>query len=218
MKVWVVIPSYNEEATIKDVVADVNNYIRNIIVVDDCSTDDTQNILKTLPTIIITNKKNLGYAKALELGLKRAFKEGGDYAISFDADGQHIGSDLQKVLDIIKQSHPDFVLGQRSQKNRLMEFFFGLYAQKKCGFSDPLCGIKAYKKQVFQEYGFLEKSYSIGTELIFRALSDKSKKRSYKEVVIKIKKRHDQTRFGNAIKGNWLVLLAQANIDRLVGI
>lgn len=209
MNLWVVITAYNEEDTIEGVVDDVYRYIKNIIVVNDFSTDNTPNILKNLPVLVINNKQNLGYARSLEKGLKRAFKEGADYAVSFDADGQHRGESLPRIIACLEKYRPDFVLGKRSSKNRFMEIFFELYSQIKFGFSDPLCGIKAFKREIFQKYNYLEKRYTIGTELIFRALKEGA---SFKEVNIKTEKRLDDSRFGGKLKGNWLELKALINI------
>lgn len=207
--IWVVIPAHNEAQTIYKVVHDVYRYAQNIIVVDDASKDKTQIILKTLPVYTIHNKQKLGYSKSLETGIKKAFENGADYAISLDADGQHRGSDLPKIIGAINKYNPDFVLGKRTHKNRLMEFFLGLYAKIRFGFSDPLCGLKAYKRDTFQKYNYLEKKFTIGTEIVFRALKEGAK---FIEVEVTSQKRSDASRFAGRIKGNLLELRALYNI------
>lgn len=209
MKIWIVIPVYNEEKTIKEVVEKVYSYIKNIIIVDDCSTDNSEKILDKLPIIIIKNTKNQGYVKTLEKGIITSFKNGADYAITFDSDGQHKASDLKKFISIIEKSKPDLILGKRSFKNRFMEEVFGLYSRLRFGFSDPLCGMRAYKKDLFNKYGYLEKRYSIATELTFKAIKDGA---SFFEVPIMSEKRQTQSRFANNIKGNILEFKAFLNI------
>lgn len=206
---YVVIPAHNEEKTIKKVVQEVYLHIQNIIVIDDASTDKTSSIMKTLPVYTIFNKQKLGYSKSLEDGIKKAFEKDADYAISFDADGQHQGSDLPKIITAIKKYQPDFVIGHRTEKNRFMEVFLGLYTKLKYGFSDPLCGLKAYKQITFRKYNYLEKKFTIGTEMLFRALKDGAK---FIEVEVTSHKRNDSSRFAGKLKGNLLELRALYNI------
>lgn len=209
LSIWVVIPAHNEEKTIKKVVQEVYPHSQNIIVIDDASTDKTSTILKTLPAHTMQNKQKLGYSKSLEIGIKKAFEKRADYAISFDADGQHNGSDLPKIIEAINKYNPDFVLGKRTHKNRLMEFFLGLYAKIRFGFSDPLCGLKAYKRSTFQKYNYLEKKFTIGTEIVFRALKEGAR---FIEVEVTSQKRSDTSRFAGRMKGNLLELRALYNI------
>ena len=209
MEIALVIPVYNEETTIKKVIKEAFFYIKKIIVINDFSTDKTEIILKKLPVTIINNQRNLGYAKTLEKGIRRAFSSGSDYVITFDADGQHKVSDLKKFISIIEKGKPDLVLGKRSFKNRFMEEVFGFYSKLRFGFSDPLCGMKAYKKSLFKKYGNLETKYSIATELTFRAIKDGAK---YIEVPIQSEKRQTKSRFAGVLKGNMLELKAFLNI------
>lgn len=209
MEIALVIPVYNEEATLKKVIKETLSYIKKIIVVNDCSTDDSERILKKLPVILVNNKKNLGYAKTLEKGIATAFKKGANYVITFDADGQHQASDLKKYLNIIEKKHPDLILGKRSLKNRFMEEVFGWYSKIRYSFSDPLCGMKAYKKEVFERYGYLEKKYSIATELTFKAIKNDAK---FIEIPIQTQKRQSESRFAGNLRGNLLELKAFLNI------
>lgn len=210
MEIYLVIPAFNEEKTIEKVIKDASRYVSKITVVDDCSADNTEKILNKLPIIIsFKNTVNLGYTKTLEKGIKEAFRLGADYVITFDADGQHKVSDLKKFISVIEKSKPDLVLGKRSFKNRFMEEIFGIYSKLRFGFSDPLCGMKAYKKALFERYGYLEKKYTIATELVFKAIKDKV---SFVEVPIKSEKRQTQSRFANNLKGNLLEFKALINI------
>jgi len=209
MEIALVIPVFNEETTIKKVIKEASSFVKKIIVVNDCSTDNSEKILKQLPITLINNQKNLGYAKTLEKGIITSFKNGADYAITFDADGQHKASDLKKFISVIEKSKPDLVLGKRLFKNRFMEDIFGIFSKLKYGFSDPLCGMKAYKKYLFEKYNFLEKKYSIATELTFRAIRDGA---SFEEISIESEKRLTESRFANDLKGNFLEFKALINI------
>ncbi len=205
MKIWVVIPVYNEDQIILRVITDVYHYIKKIIVVNDGSTDSSHQILTRLPVILINNSINLGYVHSLEKGMNYAFHKGADYVITFDGDGQHNARDLLKFLSVINHIQPDFVLGKRNQKNRAMEYFFSLYSRKLFGFSDPLCGMKAFKREIFVRYGYLEQRYTIGTQLVFDALKNGA---TFTEIPIHIIARKGDSRFGTKIKGNCLELKA----------
>ena len=209
MEIALVIPVFNEEATIKRVIEEASSVVKKIIVVNDCSNDNSGKILKSLPVTIINNQKNLGYTKTLEKGIRKAFASGADYLITFDADGQHNAGDLKKFISVIEKNKPDLVIGRRSFKNRLMEEVFGLYSRLRFGFSDPLCGMKAYKKTLFEKYNFLEKKYTIATELTFKAVRDGA---SFEEISIESEKRLTKSRFANNLKGNLLELKALMNI------
>jgi len=210
MNIALVIPAYNEERNIKRVIDSVKPYIKKIYVIDDASSDQTVKKIQEFAINILHNKKNLGYVKSLEKGIKIAFKNGADYVITFDGDGQHNANDLEKVISIIEKKSPDLIIGKRSMKNRFMEEVFGIYSKLRFGISDPLCGVKAYKKSLFYKYGQrLETKYTIATEIIFRAIKDGVK---YYEVPIKINKRINKSRFGNQLWGNFLELKAFLNI------
>ena len=86
--ICVVIPTYNNDRTIAKVVSDTLKECRDIIVVDDGSTDDTSNILHTIEGItLVEYNKNRGKGYALKCGFKRAIQMGFSYAITLDADG-----------------------------------------------------------------------------------------------------------------------------------
>jgi glycosyltransferase involved in cell wall biosynthesis len=208
---WVVIPAYNEQNTITSVIKDVCKIIPNIIVVDDASTDLTHHYLSQLPVVIIRNRKNIGYVKTLEKGLKHAFSLGADYAITFDADGQHLGVDLKQFLHTIQTRQPDLILGNRSFKNRLMEKMYSLYTKRTLSISDPFCGFRAYRKEFFSKIGNkLETHYSIGTENAFCYLTTHSI--SMVEINLTTAKRQDESRFAGKIKGNLLELYSAINL------
>lgn len=209
--IWVIIPCYNESATIVAVVKKIHAIVPNIVIVDDASSDQTPDLLGQLPTKVITNTHNLGYVQSIQSGLKYAFSHGADYAITFDADGQHLAADLRQFLVVTKQVEPDLILGKRSFKNRVVEKLFSLYTKNRLGLSDPFCGFKAYSKNFFKRIsGKLEHHYTIGLESIFIELERSSPK--IVEVKLTTAKRKDHPRFAGRLKGNLLELLAATNL------
>ena len=209
--IWIIIPCYNEEATIARVVTQIFAIIPNIVVVDDASLDNSLAMLKGMPVEIIHNNVNLGYLKSVGKGLRYAFSHNATYAITFDADGQHQAKDLDKFLDIINTNAPDLILGKRSFKNRLTEVIFSLYTKSAYNISDPFCGFKAYKKYFFQKMGSkLESHYTIGLENIIKTLTRYPT--VFEEVALSTSKRQDESRFAGRVYGNYLELKAALNL------
>jgi glycosyltransferase involved in cell wall biosynthesis len=110
----VIIPCYNEETTIGSVVLKAKNYIKNILVINDGSTDDTAKIAKSAGAYILSHKKNYGKSTALKNGFKYALKKNFDYVITIDGDGQHNPDEIPFLLTNIQNNGDDIVLGFRS--------------------------------------------------------------------------------------------------------
>lgn len=111
-KVLFVIPAYNEEKNIEKVIKEIKEDVSyaDILVINDCSQDNTVNIVKNNNIKCLTVPFNLGYARAVQTGIKYANENEYDYVIQFDADGQHIASEAARMLDKIKESGADIVI------------------------------------------------------------------------------------------------------------
>ena len=122
----VVIPAYNEAATITDVVNRVFRYLEWVIVVDDGSSDGTQEQLWGVPVTLLHHPHNQGKAASLWHGIHCALGQGACAIITLDADGQHGPEDIPGLLAAHRR-HPDKLiiaarLGQRAQVPRLRRF------------------------------------------------------------------------------------------------
>lgn len=113
MKVIVVIPAYNEETVIESVVKDVYQHIKNIVVVDDHSSDNTASLAFKSGATVIKHPINLGQGAALQTGFNYALKEGADIIVTFDADGQHRVEDALAMIQIVASHKADVVCGSR---------------------------------------------------------------------------------------------------------
>ena len=114
MKCLVIIPAYNEEENIVRVVENLkNNYpMYDYIVINDGSSDSTAKICRKNGYELVDLPVNLGLAGAFQTGLKYAYRNGYDYAIQFDADGQHRPEFIGPMLDKIQEGY-DIVIGSR---------------------------------------------------------------------------------------------------------
>lgn len=102
----VVIPAYNEAATIRDVAERALRQLPWVIVVDDGSTDATAEQLEGLPVVLLRNGRNSGKAATLWHGLDFAVSEGARAVITLDGDGQHRPEDIPSLLATAER-HPD---------------------------------------------------------------------------------------------------------------
>jgi len=201
-KVAIVIPAFNEEATIFNVVQSVKEY-GAVVVVDDASTDRTRKIAEDAGAIVVVHKANLGYNSALNSGFKKALELNCNAAITFDADGQH-ASDMMPVFIDKLRSGVDLVLGVRPKVQRFAEFIFRVYTKTRFNWEDPLCGMKGYNLSLVSINDMFTYD-SIGTEIALNFLKLKC---TTVQIPIKTSKRSDKPRFGNILISNFKIVKA----------
>ncbi|HEX3766833.1 MAG TPA: glycosyltransferase family 2 protein, partial [Puia sp.] len=108
-------PTYNNAGTLAQLLDDLQKLDACIIVVNDGSTDETQNILDSFPGIhSISYSPNKGKGIALRLGFKTAVDLGYDYAISIDSDGQHFVRDIPAFLECLEKNPGALIIGARN--------------------------------------------------------------------------------------------------------
>ncbi|MDR6406293.1 MULTISPECIES: DUF2062 domain-containing protein [Chryseobacterium] len=136
-KICVLIPTYNNEKTLKRVIDGVLDYTGNIIVVNDGSTDSTLEILNHYPQITVINlPENKGKGNGLKTGFRKGKKLGYNYAITIDSDGQHYPDDIPVFVEALANEQQDVLLiGNRNMSqdgipkkssfgNRFSNFWF----------------------------------------------------------------------------------------------
>ncbi len=109
----VVIPAYNEAATIRDIAARALQICAQVIVVDDGSTDATAPVLAGLAVQLLRNDRNLGKAASLWRGAQVALASGVDAVVTLDGDGQHAPEDIPRLLVAARQYPGSIVIGAR---------------------------------------------------------------------------------------------------------
>ena len=122
-----VIPAYNEELNIAKVIDEINNEFEKvkIIVVNDASKDRTRDIVTEKGVTCISQPFNMGYAMALQTGIKYAKSKGYNRIIQFDADGQHIAKEAKKLIEKMDETSADIVIGSRFlEKGTYKQTFF----------------------------------------------------------------------------------------------
>ena len=158
----IVIPAYNEEENIDNVVTYIrDNYAQyDYVVVNDGSKDRTAEICRRKGYELLDLPTNLGLAGAFQAGLKYAYTKGYSYAIQFDADGQHRPEFIQAMLDRIKEGY-DIVIGSRflnyrkSKSLRMVGSKILTVAIKMTTgirVSDPTSGMRMFSRPMIKEF------------------------------------------------------------------
>ncbi len=115
-KICVLIPAYNSEKTIADVVNSVLQYTSDIIVVNDGSMDKTPEILSAYgeKIVFISYQKNRGKGYAIKKGFRAALESGFRYVLTMDADGQHLAEDIALFAQAVLDKPDTLIIGTRS--------------------------------------------------------------------------------------------------------
>jgi glycosyltransferase involved in cell wall biosynthesis len=195
-KVTVVMPAFNEAATVGGVVKEVLRHVDEVVVVDDCSSDSTSIEAANAGATVVRHDVNQGYDGALNAGFIKASESGAAVIVTFDADGEHRAEDLPAVVELILSGRNDLVLTARPELMHFSERIFALYTRLRFGISDPLCGFKAYHRNVYDRFGAFDTLKSIGTELALRAI-----KAGFRPAIYPIPRGHraDTSRFYAAL-------------------
>jgi len=120
---WVVIPAYNEAATIRDVASRAFHHIEHVIIVDDGSTDGTAEALVGLPVIVLKNAANCGKAASLWRGFQHAMGAGGVGIVTLDGDGQHAPEDIPRLVAEAASPPGHMIIGARHRDQRRATFW-----------------------------------------------------------------------------------------------
>ena len=112
-KLSVVIPAFNEAATIADIVKGAVKYADEVIVVDDGSSDNTSFVAKAAGAKVIRLPTNSGKGFALSMGLSTAALDGADLIVCLDGDGQHNPEEIPMVCGPVLRGEADLVIGSR---------------------------------------------------------------------------------------------------------
>lgn len=161
MKYLVVMPAFNEEATIGAIIKEIKDTVpfSDILVVNDGSSDKTGRIADEKDALVINHPFNLGYGAALQTGFRFASKKKYDFVIIMDADGQHMPSSVQKLIDAMNKHDADVVIGSRfvegSYNVGLLKktgiILFSLIAKAYTGIkiTDPTSGFQLINRNAF---------------------------------------------------------------------
>lgn len=112
------VPSYNEEKNIEQVVKSLLSFVDEVVVVDDFSSDATAVVAESSGATVIRHILNRGQGAALETGHCYARERNADYVLHFDGDGQFDVNDIPAALEKLKKADADILFGSRFLDNR----------------------------------------------------------------------------------------------------
>lgn len=179
--VCVLIPTYNNHATLKRVIDGVLAYTQDVIIVNDGSIDTTSNILQAYQQLnIIHLPENKGKGNALRVGFKKALSLGYDYVITIDSDGQHYPDDLPVFLNSLDTSENKNLLligsrnmdqegvpGKSSFGNKFSNFWFWFETGIKL--KDTQSGYRLYPLKSLEKLKFFTTKFEFEIEVIVKA-------------------------------------------------
>lgn len=158
----IIIPAYNEEENMERVVGQLNQEYPQFdyVVVNDGSADRTADICREKGYRLIDLPVNLGLAGAFQTGMKYAWKHGYEYAVQFDADGQHLPQYLQSMVDKMQEGY-DIVVASRfltKKKPNSMRMLGSNLIQMALKLTtgvtvhDPTSGMRMYNRRMIGEF------------------------------------------------------------------
>ncbi len=193
MGIICVIPAFNEERTIEEVVQQAKKYVDEVIVVDDGSTDCTLKKAEEAGSRTIRHKKNMGKGAALRTGISAALRRRADIIVTMDGDGQHDPHLIPKLIEPIVRGEADVVIGSRFLKhgrrkgmpkirvlsNKITTFILRrIYGVET---TDSQSGFRAFKADALKRVSFHSDDFIAESEILIEA---KRKGLTVKEVPI----------------------------------
>lgn len=184
MKIFCVIPAYNESKNIVAVINRVKPLVDEIVVVDDHSADNTFELAESTNIPVLHHIVNRGQGAALQTGNDYALLHNADIIIHFDADGQFLAEEIQDIIKPIINKQADIVFGSRFlgkksnlpgfKKNVIMplakainKIFFGI------NLSDPQNGFRAMSAKVAHEIKIENDGMAHCNEILIKAFRNK---------------------------------------------
>ena len=199
----ILIPSFNELNNLKKFIKEIHKRYK-VLIIDDCSSDNTSTWLKKNKINFIKNKKNIGYEQSLIKGLKILSKEKKvEKIITMDADGQHKMKHIKKFINVSNNKNPDLIIGSRKKKNRFIESIISKIFQMKYSLEDPLSGFKLYKREKLKEMKFDNFKKFFLVDLVLEFIKKKHKVIS---INIETNKRFDNPKVGDLMDTNFKML------------
>ncbi len=178
MKVAAVIPAYNEATRVGAVVRGAKQYVDDVFVIVDGSTDATAEVARSEGARVIIHPENCGAGAATMTGLTAVRNLGYDVAVTLDADGQHATADIPRLLETLKTEHADLVIANRfGRRNNIPRIrrvanFIGngvTFVVTGIWLPDTQCGFKAFGTQALREIDLKMSGFEFCTEIIREA-------------------------------------------------
>lgn len=159
MKLLIIIPAYNEAESLKGVIERLHSTCPqyDYIIVNDGSTDETKELCEKNGYSVINHTLNKGLAEAMRTGMKYALENNYDAALQFDADGQHLSEYINSMVNCMKESGCDIVIGSRFLNSKMpfrlrtlggKIIFHAVRHAANAELSDPTSGMRLFSADI----------------------------------------------------------------------
>ena len=182
MKTLIALPAFNEKKDIGLIISQIKKYDLDILVIDDGSTDGTQEQLSKIDNInTIVHEENLGYGRTIVDAFKYGISNNYDNIITMDCDGQHIPDEVQvffaQIADYDIVSGSRYLIEDNQHNPKIppdryainMEITQTLNKITKFNLTDTFCGFKAYKIDALKKMKLTENGYGMPLQLWIQA-------------------------------------------------
>lgn len=175
---WVLIPAYNEEKMIGEVIRRLNEKKVRVLVVDDGSTDRTAAVAAAHGAVVLANEVNLGKGRSLKRGIEYLMgQDGVEAVITMDGDGQHNPEEIDRFVAAMREGN-NFVVGNRMfhpqgmplirvLTNRSMSLVISFLCRQHI--PDTQCGFRLLRKNVLEDIFIVSKKFEVESELLLKA-------------------------------------------------
>ena len=196
MKVFIIIPAYNEGKSIGSVLNNLkSNEYENIVVVNDFSDDNTEEIAVKKGVTVLNHIINRGQGASLATGNEYALRNGADIIVHFDADGQMMAEDIEDMIAPIIKKKAEITIGSRflgknssnmPKSKKIILFLGNLWLRVFYGvkLTDSQCGFRAMSKKAAETIKIKQDKSEHASEILIEIFKKKLK---YKEIPVKIK-------------------------------
>ncbi|RKY41850.1 MAG: hypothetical protein DRP85_04860 [Candidatus Makaraimicrobium thalassicum] len=181
----VLIPAYNESRTIGDVVLGITKTGMRVLVIDDGSTDNTEQAALDNGAMVIGHSRNLGKGFSVRDGIRHVLEKNDfEWIIMMDGDGQHHPEDIPVLMDATQAEETDIVIGNRMLRTETMPFlrywtnrFMSRVISGICALHipDTQCGYRLIRVSALKRMKLTSKKFDIESEMLIRAAASSMK-------------------------------------------
>ena len=170
-------PAYNEGKYIGSLILQAQQYVDEVVVIDDGSTDHTSKVAELAGATVVRHTENKGYGSAIQRILAEAKKQNADILVILDADSQHNAEEIPFLIKAVSEGS-DVVIGSREmQRNviasyrrigqRILSRLTHIASRKKL--SDTESGFRAYSRKAITTLELKEKGMAVSSEIVSEA-------------------------------------------------
>lgn len=175
---WIVVPAYREASVILAVLTPLCASPYQIVLVDDCSPDETATLAEQTRAHVCRHCVNLGQGAAIQTGIQYALGHGAEAIVTFDADGQHRVEDIAHLLSALGENNVDAALGSRfcagghahniGRARRLLLQLATMYTRLATGLkiSDTHNGLRAFRANAAQKIRITQNRMAHASEIL----------------------------------------------------